>query len=346
MIVTKYCMMPFTELNCGVGGLYPCCSSWLVKYGSDVRSSIAGISSYWHSDIMNKFRLSIIDGSYSYCATNCPNRLDPDNSYLMKSLDEIQTSYPVDIAESIIDSITQKTNFNNDILTLGLSYDRTCNLHCKPCRKEPIHDNQRYIDLQHNRIKSYFDIARVLYLSGDGDPFASEYYFGLLKNDLHQLCPNLTSIKLQSNGILFNESNWNQIHPNNRKLIDTVTISVDAAHPDTYHKIRLGGDFNTLLSNLEFISTLRNKNVINKLITSYTVNKYNYNEMADFIDLAFANQFDLIQFWGMKEWGRGESLLTLGVHLPIFPLYSSFTDELNKAKLTASKYKQQVQFSF
>ena len=95
--------------------------------------------------------------------------------------------------------------------------------------------------------------------------------------------PKLQSIHLHTNGTLWNESNWVRMQ-NVHRFVKSCEISVDAACKDTYeNKTRLGGKWDKLMSNLEYISnipTLRN------VTLSFVVQNDNYTEMKDFYNLA------------------------------------------------------------
>ena len=124
----------------------------------------------------------------------------------------------------------------------------------------------------------------------------------MLFNNINDICPNLQNITLHTNGILFTEFNWNRIHPETKKLINKVIVSIDASSPETYNMVR-GGNFITLCKNLEFIQSLN----IKDFGSYFTVNKYNYTEMNEFVDFADSYKMNFISFWLMKDWGRGYS---------------------------------------
>ena len=48
--------------------------------------------------------------------------------------------------------------------------------------------------------------------------------------------------------------------------------------------------------------------------SNYTISKYNISDIVSFIDFAYNNEFNEIQFWLVQNWGRGESFNKLIVN--------------------------------
>jgi MoaA/NifB/PqqE/SkfB family radical SAM enzyme len=93
---------------------------------------------------------------------------------------------------------------------------------------------------------------------------------------------------------------WNSLS-HIHDLIKTIEISIDAANEDTYKIVRRGGNWQTLLDNLNFISTIKlhNKNV------SFVTQDTNYMEMEDFYILMnkiFKNNINVF-FNKITNWG-------------------------------------------
>jgi molybdenum cofactor biosynthesis enzyme MoaA len=158
-----------------------------------------------------------------------------------------------------------------------------------------------FINSTIDKITSKFSpTITMLYLSGSADPFASKSIRKFLLNlDLKKF-PKLQHIHLHTNGLLFTRETWNQLK-HIHHLIKTVEISIDAATKETYEVIRRGGTWETLLLNLEFISTLG----LHDIRTSFVVQDTNYLEMNDFYNL-MTHIFDRkanIYFNKITNWG-------------------------------------------
>ena len=98
-----------------------------------------------------------------------------------------------------------------------------------------------------------------------------------------ELCPEL-KIALISNGTLFSESEWRKFS-NIHGMVCSVRISTDAAHPDTFEKLRRGAKWDRFFENLKFLGRLRASNEIGALQLAFTYQVANFREMKDFVAL-------------------------------------------------------------
>jgi molybdenum cofactor biosynthesis enzyme MoaA len=288
-ILKQYvCQAPFTYLELHKDGVYSCCPSWLPNN----LGKLEDLDKIWNGDELKKIQESILDGSYKYCSkTQCP--------YLSKLITEKIPYY----------TFIPKTNFDVNKYKAGpvninLAFDRSCNLSCPSCRNVAIMANGselEFIDTTMDTvIKEYGKSVRMLYLSGSADPFASKSIRKLLLEFDTNKFPNLTQIHLHTNGLLLTEKMWdslNHIH----HLITTIEISIDAATKETYEIIRRGGNWEILLSNLEFISKIKMRDIR----VSFVVQNNNYLEMGDFYNLMMSTfkgnatiYFNKITNWG------------------------------------------------
>lgn len=288
-ILKEYvCITPFVYLEAHKHGVFSCCPSWL----PNKISSLEDIENVWHGDELKKVQESILDGSYKYCSkTECP--------YLSELLAN----------KKIPQGFRHVSNFNiddykNGPTNINFAFDRSCNLSCPSCRNVAIMADGtelEFIDDTINKIiKVYGKNIKMLYLSGSADPFASKSIRKLLLNFDRKKFPNVNHIHLHTNGLLLNEKMWDSLS-HIHDLIKTIEISIDAANEETYNIVRRGGDWKTILENLNFISTipLRDKRV------SFVVQNTNYLEMEDFYNLMmtiFNNKVD-VYFNKITNWG-------------------------------------------
>jgi hypothetical protein len=320
-ILKQYiCTTPFVYLEVHKGGVHSCCPSWL----PNKISSLEDIDKAWGSEELKKVQESILDGSYKYCSkTECP--------YLSELL--ITGSKP----KGFID----KTNFNiNDYkkgpTNINFAFDRSCNLSCPSCRNVAIMADGTELEFIDDTINKIVDVygknIKMLYLSGSADPFASKSFRKfLLEFDKNKL-PNVNHIHLHTNALLLTEKMWNSLG-HIHDLIKTIEISIDAANEETYKIVRRGGDWQTLLNNLDFISTikLRNKNV------SFVVQDTNYLEMEDFYILMnkiFKNNinvfFNKITNWGTYTSSEYAIKQIWNESHPEFQMFLHQLDKINK----------------
>lgn len=312
------CPTPFAYLEIHKNGVFSCCPSWLPnKVGS-----IDNIENIWDSKELKEVQDSILDGSYKFCSkTECP---------YLSSL--IQTNG--------IDSKTfvEKSKFNKSIYKSGptninFAFDRSCNLSCPSCRNVAIMANGKEIEFIDNTIdkviETYGKTMSLLYLSGSADPFASKSIRRLLLNFDRSKMPKVSTIHLHTNALLLNKSMWDKLS-HIHDLIKTIEISVDASNKETYEIIRRGGDWDILIENLKFISTI---NLKDKRI-SFVVQDTNYSQMEDFYNLMssiFKNKAD-IYFNKITNWGTYTDFEFEQKQIwnPTHPQFDSFLIQLGK----------------
>jgi hypothetical protein len=114
-------------------------------------------------------------------------------------------------------------------------------------------------------------------------------------------------------------------------------ISIDAATQDTYeNKTRLGGKWDVLMANLEFIKTI---DTIYTIIFSFVVQQNNFREMEAFILLIRGLFKDskiktVIQLQKVVQWPSisDERYKQMKIWEPTNPEYNDFVIELAKIK--------------
>ncbi|MCB0367319.1 MAG: radical SAM protein [Bdellovibrionales bacterium] len=297
---SRFCRRPFErlEIHQYLHG-FCCCPSWLPTYGGCLEDM--ELMELWNSPTMQDIRRSIHDGSFDYCDhQQCP--FIQNNSLPLKS--EID-----DYLESIIKN--QQTVLPTPPNEMALCYDYSCNLSCPSCRTEktglkkgPEYDKRMKITKDLIALLQQYspDFYIRLLFSGGGDPFASPIFMYLLKNLDPQWCPQIR-ITLLTNGTLLSRSTWERLGPVT-ELIDSVSVSVDAATPEVYSQVRKGGSWQHLLRNLSFLASLRKMKKLRTLSLNFVVQQMNYRDIPDFIqmaqDLKYVDEvfFSLVTNWG------------------------------------------------
>ena len=288
-LLKKYiCITPFIYLELHKHGIFSCCPSWLPNKMGDLED----LDSVWISDELKKVHESILDGSYKYCSkTQCP--------YLSKLIS----------GKGADNNFTLKENFNIKNVKQGpqsinFAFDRSCNLSCPTCRNTAIMANGEEVEFVDKTINKVIDKfgknLSMLYLSGSADPFASKSIRKMLLNLDVTKFPKLKRIHLHTNGLLLTQKMWNNLS-HIHHLIKTIEISIDASNKETYEIIRRGGNWETLISNLEFISKIK----MNDIRVSFVVQDNNYLEMEDFYNLMmniFNNKVN-VYFNKITNWG-------------------------------------------
>jgi hypothetical protein len=95
---------------------------------------------------------------------------------------------------------------------------------------------------------------------------------------------------------------WNSM-PNIHKYVHSCEISIDAGTQYTYENVtRLGGNWDNLISNLNFISTIKS---LHSVKCSFVAQQSNYNEMETFLNLIYSifKNKTKVFFGRITNWG-------------------------------------------
>lgn len=262
------------------GSCYACeCQSWLPQSIGNLQ--VKPLKQIIHSAMHRHLQSSIDDGTYRYCNAK-------------------QCSY-----------ILSKSDFQfggGHSINLRLAIDNSCNLRCPSCRPQMIFNKSgsaydlgiRLADRVNEWLWQYNDSVQV-HMGSDGDPFASHVYRHFM-----QTTPRQDNIKysILTNGLMFKE-----FHPKVPKVIANLNelgISIDGATKDTYEKLRLGGKWEKILENLEAMAEAKNKHGF-KFVFHFVVQKDNFHEMEDIIDLAEKYNADHVWLNKIEDWGTMEN---------------------------------------
>lgn len=324
------CAVPFTSLEIMEKQRHLCCSSWLLNPLPEKSS----VKDAWFSKEANNVRDSMLDGTFKYCSkTQCPVLNQLVTKGPVGKIDPIyrKDSLPTDLLKKI-------ELYKNDILyptIVQFSFDRSCNLKCPSCRVSIITASSKKItevELTIQEIENTFGkYIETLYITGSGDPFISVGFRNFMHNLDSKKWPKLKNIHLHTNATKWNEKWWKFIEPAH-KYIRSCEISIDAATKDTYeNKTRIGGNWDELMDNLKFISTLPK---LKRIKTSFVVQQSNYTEMKDFYEMMidiFKSKAEVF-FGRINNWGTftDEVFFTHKVWDKAHPEHQLFVDEVNK----------------
>jgi len=350
-ILKKYvCLQPFRYMDVQPMGQYVCCPSWCpVDIGQT-----DDLGKNWKSEKTHQIRESMIDGSYKFCN----HKICPSLSAL-KNNEQIVSSFFITKEEFEqrfnIKNTEDLKNFNGLPEEILFGFDRSCNLKCPSCRINMI-PNDDVESLAHQEKlktldsieKSFSPNLKQLMITGSGDPFYSKIYRDYLVNFDKEMYPNLENIHIITNGVLLNEKMWGSL--NCKEFIKSIEISVDAGCKETYENVtRLNGDWDKLISNIDFLS--RQKSI--RIITfSMVISKHNYKEMLKLYDLIekifqrsksvvnFSLHFFQIVHWDWSKY-TFQDVKELSVFEKKHPLFQDFLNEIQKIR-----FKKNVRHNF
>lgn len=313
----KWCEKPFTDFEVTPNGnVYICCPNHLPMPIGNAKAEQS--ASILNSVTALRIRRSIIEGKFTYCDwAKCPVI---KNNALTKRAD---VSDPV-----MLRNIHRKNGIIDYPVHVRLSYDSTCNLWCPSCRMTKIAVKGKEFDevmaITENVITPVLYGARTVMMNGYGDIFSSRACRRLLEVLNRREFPHL-KLKFITNGVLLTEEEWSKF-PNVHEMVHSIRVSMDAARKETYDRVRLGGDFDKLMRNLEFMSRLRHQGVIDEFMISMVVQRENFREMEEFFEVGRRLGCDYVIFEVLQNWSTftRPEYETRAVHLRQNPFYSEF----------------------
>tara|TARA_R110002051_G_C8730347_1_gene497781 strand:+ start:482 stop:1528 length:1047 start_codon:yes stop_codon:yes gene_type:complete len=288
-LATRFCDRPWTFLEVQEKALYNCCPRWVNHNKIGEITPELDFAKEWNSEPSKAFRQSILNGSFSMCnKEECPmiqNKTLPTRADILAGKHGEKLRRIVEWDLDIADNPT----------IINLCYDRSCNLECPSCRKHKIFYNKKNLpDKYKQALKINEKLLRMIHskphdvclnITGSGDPFGSPSFFELMKKIKPSRNPKI-KLKLQTNGVLWDERRWAQLK-NIHKLEIHAIISLDAGIKEHYDKVRVGGDWNRLIKNLTFIRSLK----LPYVRLDMCVQKNNYQSIPEFIHIAQAHEF-------------------------------------------------------
>ncbi len=292
----RICKAPFDRIDVLESSVHQCCASFLPTSMGNLENS--PWEEVWNSPNAQAVRESMFDGSYRYCnKILCP----AIQSGTVATRERLVASEPH--WAPIVDAGVTELPFGPALV--NLSYDRTCNLSCPSCRKEKIASSSemrvRFEGLQNRNILPMLKTAKMAYITGSGDPFASKNFRSLLKSLNREKFPDL-KIQLMTNGMLLTPQEWEKF-PNLQGMVGILYVSIDAARGPTHELLRRGAKWDTMLENLAFMGRLRAAGEVDEFVLSFVVQQENFREMGEAVDLARRIGADSICFSPISNWG-------------------------------------------
>ncbi len=297
----RFCPLPFDQIDTQENQtVHLCPAAWqplpVGDLGDDPEAA-------WNSANAQEIRRSILDGDFSHCSRlNCPQI----NGRRLQSRETYLAPEPASPARERYGKIIsgRQIRLETPPFRATFSHDRSCNQSCPSCRTRDIvlgkYDTDRLNRLVSGEYARFLSSARRIVLARDGEPFASRHYLHFLET----YCAGserIRALTLQTSGLLLTEELWNRLDLWGH--VSSVRVSVDAATPETYERLRRGGRFSSLLPNLYFLGHLRRLQAIDEFRMDFVVQLDNYAEMPDFVRLSRQVGAGNVQFLRLRNWG-------------------------------------------
>ena len=250
--ITNCCNLPSKSLSIDwQGNCFVCmCDGWLPVTVGHI-TNFENLESVWQSPVAQKLQQDVSDKKYTFCN--------------------------VDFCD------IKKKNISENFYVISINVDESCNLQCPSCRSQKINHNSGPIYKQKMQWAEHiiglinkFDQKAKINMSSNGDPFASLIYRSILlgaEPNTHH------TYMISTNGLLLEK-----VMPQTKiiDLVELYNISIDAGDKETYETVRLGGKWETLIKNLDFLKSLNNGS---KVDLNFCLQKDNLNSLENFVRL-------------------------------------------------------------
>jgi pyruvate-formate lyase-activating enzyme len=294
----KFCHIPFTHLSTGYKGdaFVCCCPAWVPFPVGNVLSAPSA-ESVWNSEAAVEIRRSVLDGDFKYCSRTLCSYIAAQKLPKKDDITDPTLRGFIDQRKTVLDDVPQMVQLN---------HDPTCNLACPSCRTEIIAskaDEQDTYAAAAGRVilPLLKKVNGQSYISGGGEAFSSKHFRSILAALNRDEYPGLY-VYLITNGLLLSEQRWSE-YPNLPEMIDILSVSIDAARPDTYENLRRPGKWPVLMRNLELMSEMRRSQKLRRFQINFVVQEDNFREMLDFVALGKQLGVDDIWFQRLTNYG-------------------------------------------
>jgi organic radical activating enzyme len=180
---------------------------------------------------------------------------------------------------------------------LTLETSSRCNLRCVMC-PQAINAVNRPKYMEEDLVEAlerFILQARSIQLHGIGEPLVSPAFWSILK-----CLPHNCESSINTNLTVLDERRLNDLIHSNLKIVN---VSLDAARPETYQKIR-GHSFDEVIGNIRRLVEARRarRQKFPLLHMNMTLMRSNVEEVLEFIDLAVELGADHIRLWHLNRW--------------------------------------------
>ena len=271
----KFCSAPWDTIAIQSDGwLTSClCGEWNTagNIGNILHTPIVEIM---RSEPVSDLRSSVRDQSFAMCRDQCPRK------WTLDSVDQLPTP-----------TLPLPT-------TILLAIDRECNLRCPSCRPSRTWTGRvnptamRILDAITETYKDHTQPV-TLQCDGAGDVFASAAWNKFLSQESLPECFRLHVIT-NGNLVVKRLDLLDQL----RDRINSVDVSLDANHPDTYTVVR-GGKLDIVFQGMRAMLA---KGI--RVNVSFVVQQKNYREMLECWRTVSDMGCHSINFQGVRRWGH------------------------------------------
>lgn len=282
MSIFPMCLRPWTSFEIDDGSNYfgfvqPCC--WAARRVGDTRTQ--SISEIWNSSEFIVFREHVLSGDIEgYCSPYCPN-LKLSSFALRIYFSHLIRKPTYNHLLNLFEIVQGKTALRSSPIHFKISPTLACDLRCIMCFQ--THDATAQLSEETiTKLLHLLPKAQLIRLQG-GEIFASKVGLEFLEQ-IVTLGRQQPYIGIITNGTFPIERGWKLI---SLIRLHWIIVSIDAATSSTYQKIRIGGEWCTIIANIKRLCSVRNSHKPRfKVYLSMTLMTLNYHELHDFVKLA------------------------------------------------------------
>jgi MoaA/NifB/PqqE/SkfB family radical SAM enzyme len=180
--------------------------------------------------------------------------------------------------------------------TLTIESTTACNLRCVMCPHslDAVHRPKHMPKQLFDKLATALGLAREIQLHGIGEPLLSPSFWQILEQAPFH--PD-TALSINTNMTILNADKIKTLTSLPAKL--TINISLDAARPETYRRIR-GGDLNKVLANIAALRDARH-GAYPFLCINMTMMRENIEEAVEFIEMGHRLGIGRIYLWHLNK---------------------------------------------
>ena len=272
----------------GDGSMHACCGARIpMSIGNLFGEST--LRDEWNSYTSKIIKLSLINHTFSFCSPKkCAGIVANLGRFIYRELTYDGADYE------------NKGEAYPPLATICIDY--TCNLKCESCRKDYKRitgDEVEKRELLAQKLSKELmpNVSQVI-MAGNGEMFYSPLY---RKMWINKSGVKRKGIIVKSNGVLFNESNWNLLDQGYENI--ELDISIDGASKEVYEQVRRGGNWDILSSNMEFAGKLCKQGRIKSFVIEFVVQQKNFKDTKRFVKLGKMWNCTGIVFARIYNWG-------------------------------------------
>ncbi len=195
---------------------------------------------------------------------------------------------------------------------LLLETTRRCNLRCVHCAASEENNFGNYdsgdlpVEAFNNLLPMLQTLKPHVQLNGHGETLLHPLFFEMLDKLIGVGC----RVSFQTNGMLLTSSKTEKIV---RAGVEGIVISIDAANPDLFGKLRRGASLNRIIDNIRALNETKRRlgTRYPQLSFQFVAMKQNIHELVDVIKMAGDLEVTTVSITELTEYSltRGQSMI-------------------------------------